>query len=248
MNFEQFKTPPRDLELMPDEIHVWSASLDQPDSCREMLYETLSQDERDRAKRFVFERDRRRFAACRGMLRSIIARYLDVKADSISFYYGLNGKPTLDISKGGEVLCFNLSHSEGLALYVFTRNSEVGVDVEYMRKLYEIERIAEHIFSQNEIEVFRSLPEEKKKEAFFTGWTRKEAIVKALGDGLSIPLDAFDISFYQGRQSKVTGTEGDSDETSSWFIYDLKPALGYAGAFAVKSNVFVTSCWQWEIN
>jgi 4'-phosphopantetheinyl transferase len=243
-----FNPPPPVLELEPGQIHVWSASLDQPDSCLQMFYQTLSQEERYRANRFVFEIDRRRFAVCRGILRSIIARYQGLNADSVSFKYGPNGKPSLDDLCCSESLYFNLSHSEGLALYAFALYSEVGVDVEYMRDISEIEHIAERIFSPGEIEVYRALSGEKKREAFFNGWTRKEALVKALGNGLSLPLDNFEVAFLPEKPVKVSCTEGNGYEIPRWSLRDLSPAVNYAGAFAVKNYIFETKCWRWDLN
>jgi 4'-phosphopantetheinyl transferase len=242
-----FAPPPSDLELEAGQVHTWSASLDQPDLCFQILYETLSQDERDRAERFVFEKDRRHFAVCRGILRSIISRYVDVKASSISFMYGPNGKPALGDLHCGESLYFNLSHSEGLALYVFSRDQELGVDVECTRDINEVEQIAKRIFSKREIEIFLSLPEKAKKDAFFNCWTRKEAFVKALGVGLSLPLDNFEVTFIPVEQSRLIRVEGDINEISLWSVHDLKPANNYAGAFAIKKPLFETKCWQWDV-
>lgn len=249
MNCEPyFNPPPPDLQLLKGQIHIWSASLDQPELQFQRLYQTLSLDEDDRAKRFVFERDRRHFAICRGILRAIVARYLSVSADSVSFKYGTNGKPGLVDSSGNETFFFNLSHSEGLALYAFTRDQEVGVDLECMRDISELEQLAERIFSVREIEIFRSLAEGRKKEAFFNGWTRKEAFVKALGDGLSLPLDNFDVSFVLGEPAKLISIEDNSNEISGWSIQDLLPAHNYVAAFAVKSRVFETKSWRWDVS
>jgi len=243
-----FNPPPHDFELLPGQVHIWSAKLDQPDSCLQTLYETLSKDERDRAERFVFEKDRRRFAACRGILRLLISRYQGVKADNISFIYGNNGKPALDASYNGEALYFNLSHSSDLALYAFTRDNEVGVDVEYMRDISDMGQIAERIFTAREIEAFLLLPEEEKKGSFFTSWTRKEALVKAIGKGLTLPLDRFEASLLSVKSPGVRDTNSNVRNMSGWSIIDLKPAVACIGALAVKCCMPETSCWHWELD
>jgi 4'-phosphopantetheinyl transferase len=249
MNCEPyFYSPPSNLELEPGQIHVWSASLDQPDSCLRHLYQFLSHDERNRAERFIFEKDRRRFAVCRGILRSIVARYLGINADKVLFKYGPNGKPALEGSYGIESLCFNLSHSEEIALYGFALDNEVGVDVEYVRDISGIELIAERIFSAGEIEIFRSLSGERKKEAFFDSWTRKEAFIKALGEGLSLALAIFDMSSILGKSARPLSLEDNTGKISEWDIQDLRPADNYAGALVVKGPIFEVKCWFWELN
>jgi 4'-phosphopantetheinyl transferase len=120
------------------------------------------------------------------------------------------------------------------------------VDIEHIRDTPEMEQIVERFFSIKENEVFRSLPESRKREAFFNGWTCKEAFVKALGDGLSRPLDEFDVSLIPGESAERSGIEGGSGEASQWSIQNLKPAPDYVGAFAVKSHSFEIKRWRWD--
>ena len=110
-----------------------------------------------------------------------------------------------------------------------------------------MEQIAERLFSVKENEVFRSLPKSQKRGAFFKGWTCKEAFIKALGDGLFQPLEKFDVSLAPGEPASLLRIKDDSREASRWMIQDLKPAPNYAAAFAVKSHMFETKCWQWEV-
>jgi len=139
-----------------------------------------------------------------------------------------------------------LSQSDGLALYAFTRDREIGVDIEHIRDISEMEQIAEQFFSARENAVFRTLPKSKKKEAFFNCWTRKEAFIKAIGEGLSWPLDSFDVSLIPGEPARLLKIEGDSKAASRWSIQDLKPAFGFAAAFAVKGRSGRVHCWQWS--
>lgn len=173
---------------------------------------------------------------------------MNLRSDRITFRYGTKGKPELVDLSDNKTVRFNMAHSEDLALYAFSFDQEVGVDVEYMRDMNEMEQLAGLIFSTEEIVIFRSLSEDKKKEAFYNGWTRKEAFVKALGDGLSMPLDTFDVSFIPGQPARLTRIEGEAGKISGWSIKDLKPALSYAAALAVKGPVFNTRYLQWDSN
>ncbi len=240
-----FRPPPLDLELKTDEIHVWCASLDQPVSQFQRLRQTLSMDERTKAERFHFERDRKRFNAGRGILRTILGWYLGGEPNRLQFCYGKNGKPALADTFGNGGIHFNMSRSVGLALYAFTRDREIGVDIERVRDISEMDQIAERFFSVKENAVFRTLPKSKRKEAFFRCWTRKEAFIKAIGKGLSMPLDKFDVALVPGKPARLIRIEGDSKEASRWTIRELKPAAGFAAAFALEGRSRRLRCWQW---
>ncbi len=243
-----FSPPPLDLELKTDEIHVWCASLDQPVTLFYKFIQTLSTDERIRAERFHFERDRRRFIIAHGILRMILSSYLSVELSRLQFRYGKYGKPALADTSGKETFRFNLSKSDGLALYGFTRDREIGVDIEHIRDIPEMDQIAERFFSVRENVVFRALPESKKKEAFFSCWTRKEAFIKAIGDGLSWPLDKFDVSLVPGKPARLLRIEGDSKAASRWTIQELRPGSGFAAAFAIEGGSWDLHCWQWPVS
>jgi len=241
------KLPPLDLKLKDGEVHIWFGALDQAVSEMDRFIHSLSIDERMRAGRFHFQKDRKRFIVRHGMLRMILGQYLSVEACELRFYQGKNGKPAITETFGNGTIQFNLSHSNEIALFAFTRGREIGVDIEYIHDISEMEQIAERFFSIKENEVFRSLPKNQKREAFFKGWTCKEAFVKALGDGLSWPLDKFDVSLVPGEPANLSRIEGDSRERSRWSIQNLNPAPDYVGAFAVKSRIAEIKCWRWEI-
>ena len=237
--------PPPDLDLPSNEIHVWYAFLDQTTHLLHTFEEMLSIDEKVRAHRFYFERDRKRFIARRGILRNILGRHLDVEPSSLQFCYGKNGKPALAKTYGKGDIRFNMSHSEGIAVYAFTRGREIGVDIERIHEIPEMDRIAERFFSTRENAVFCALPKSKRKEAFFDCWTRKEAFIKAIGDGLSRPLDKFDVSLVPDEPARLLRIEGDPKGPSRWSIQELKPASGLAAAFAVEGQSSRPHCWQW---
>jgi 4'-phosphopantetheinyl transferase len=240
-----FNPPPLDLELTDDEIHIWCAVLDSPPYRIRRFVQLLSIDERTRAQLFHFERDRKRFIVGRGMLRMILGFYLNFEPSQLKFCYGKNGKPALADTFGKGRICFNLSKSDGVALFAFTGDREIGVDIEKIRDIPEMEQIAENFFSVRENEVFRALPRSEKQEAFFSCWTRKEALVKAIGDGLSCPLDTFDVSLVPGDPAMLLRIEGDSEAASRWSIQELEPAFGFAAAFAVTGRRWRLHCWQW---
>ncbi len=242
---ESFRVPSLDLKLANDEIHIWCTSLDQPTSLAESLICTLSADERAKAQRFYSEKDRKRFIIRRGILRMILGYYSGVEASELWFFYGKNGKPRLtDTFRNGTIL-FSMSSSEGLALYGFTRNREIGVDVECVRDIPDIDQIAELIFSAKEALAYHALPDHLKREAFFSCWTRKEAFLKATGDGLSRRLDEFELRVDPGKPASLPGIDGDQKSACQWSIHDLKPASGFTAAIAAQGRSWGLRCSQW---
>lgn len=238
--------PPFDLDLPAGEIHIWYAVLDQPVShfCR--FIQTLSMDERMRAERFYFEKDRKRFITRRGILRMILGRYLSIEPNRLQFSYGKSGKPALTDTFGKGTILFNVSDSGRLALYGFTRDREIGVDIEQVHDISDMDQIAERFFSVRENAIFHALPERNKKEAFFKCWTRKEAFIKAVGDGLSRPLDTFDVSLGPDEPARLLRIEGDSNDPPRWSIQELELAPGYASAFGIEGRRWRLHCWKWS--
>src|SRR5262249_31830035 len=178
--------------LRKGEVHVWRVAVEGVQQDGYAFACWLSEDERAREQRFHFERDRRRFRVTRGLLRVLLGRYLCQAADGVELAYGDRGKPRLRDETSG--LRFNVSHSGGRALLAFARGRDLGVDLELMRPVPEMASLTEQCFSPAEREAWRGLPEAERPAAFFRCWTRKEAFVKATGDGLSRPLDSFDVS------------------------------------------------------
>ena len=240
-------SPPKNLKLSRDDVHVWRATLDQPAEYVRQLAQSLSEDERLRAERFYFERDRSRFIVGRGLLRFILSRYLEIPANKLQFCYSSRGKPELVETSSAYKLRFNVSHSQGLVMYAVTRDRSIGIDVEYIRPMPEAEQIVKSFFSVYENNVFQHLPLCQKQLAFFNCWTRKEAFVKAIGDGLSLPLDQFDVSLIPGEPARLLEIKGDRSSTC-WSLQDLTLDPGYAAALAVEGQGWNLSCWEWEEN
>lgn len=238
-------------DLSPGEVHLWQAWLDlSPDKIR-LLEGLLSNDELERARRFHFQRHRQQFVARRGMLRMIIGAYLSAEPESLRFSYSEFGKPDLALPLQSDGLLFNLSSSGGLALYAFAQRRQVGVDVEKVRQDFEHERIG-RFFSLREQSALLSLPAEQRAQAFFNCWTRKEAFIKAHGEGLSLPLDQFDVSIASGDEARLLATRFDPGEAERWTLQHLSPAPGYVGALAVEGSGWQLECAQveslWEPN
>ena len=231
--------PPQSPSLETGTVHVWRISLDQPDEKLERFRRTLEPDEIDRAGRFHFEKHRRHFVVARGFLRTVIARYLETQPESLRFSYGAYGKPAL---ASEHVLRFNLSHSHEVALLAVALDAELGVDVEHVRADFASEDIARRFFSRAEVEVFNALPREEQVAAFFRCWTRKEAYIKAIGKGLSQPLDAFDVTLAPGAAPSLLRAE--DDDASRWLLTDLDAGAGYAAALAIENPITTISCFR----
>jgi 4'-phosphopantetheinyl transferase len=238
---------PVGLDLSPGEIQVWSIRLDPSPERVESLGRYLSSDEWQRANRFRFERHRRQYVVGRGSLRLLLGEYLNMAPEHILFTYGPRGKPFLDGSlplsrHGGEGgwdqtaggLFFNLSNSDERALIGFVREREIGVDIEYLKPMPDCEQIAERFFSESERLVLREIPAERKEEAFFNCWTRKEAYLKAVGEGLAAPLDSFDVTLAPGEAPRMHTLRGDAAAASRWLFEHLQPAPDYVGAIALE--------------
>lgn len=237
--------PPRELALAENEIDVWRVRLDETGRL-ENLYDDLSPDERLRASRFHFQRDRNHFIVARGTLRVILARYLGKHPRQIQFCYSEYGKPALAGQPVKKGLDFNLSHSHELALYAVTWKRKIGVDVERIEADFATEEIAERYFSAREVAVLRALPPHMQTEAFFNCWTRKEAYIKAIGEGLSHPLDRFDVSLAPDEPAAILNLEGNPQEAAQWSLRELAPGRGYAAALAVRGSGWKLRCWQWH--
>ena len=235
--------PPELIEAWRDEIHIWRVFLNIAPSWVQSLSNVLSTDERERAERLRFQRDRQDFIVTRALLRILVGRYLRREPDQVQFSYGTYGKPSL-AGESDQALRFNLSHSQGLALYAITRGRQIGIDVECMRENQDTEAIAQRFFSSQEIAAIESLPEPIKQKAFFACWTRKEAYLKARGDGLSGAMDSFSVSVNPGEPAVFLNVKNDPHENSRWSLIELDPGPRYAGALAVEGHDWRLRCWQ----
>jgi len=240
-----WRSPPETLVLGRDDVHVWRATLDQAPSQIQSFLHDLAADEQARAEQFYFARDREHFIVARGVLRAILGCILNRVPGCLSFCYGAHGKPALAGESDKNTVRFSVSHSHGVALYAVTRGREVGIDLERIRFDLAVAEIAERFFSRPEVAMLRTLPSELQRQAFFRCWTRKEAYIKARGEGLSLPLDQFDVSLAPGETEAVLRIQRDPAEASRWSFQELAPASGYAAAVAVEGHGWRLACWQW---
>jgi len=194
----------------------------------------LSGTERQRASRFTFDCDRRRFTVARGQLRRLLSTRLGTQPEAIEFVYGVHGKPSLAQRCAESDLHFNVSHSDDIAVYAFSVEHEVGVDIESIRVMRDAEDIAASFFSPNENDAYLALDPNERPVGFFNCWTRKEAFIKALGDGLCQPLDSFDVSLTPGKPAKILRVEGTSGEDCGWTLHSFLPGSGLIGAVVFR--------------
>lgn len=233
-----------ELVLDEDEVYVWYASLNTFGDRVCNLTHLLSDDERLRAERFYFARDARRFVMGRALLRVILSGYLRTPPDSLTFRYEPSGKPAL-AGRWQGVLDFNLSHSHENALYAVTRGRRVGVDLEYIRPLPDAEDIALRCFSEREHAEIAATPSTEKLRTFFEFWTRKEAYIKAIGEGLSFPLDRFDVCLAVGEEERLLSLPGERSREPRWTLRPLAPDPAYSAALVVEDQGWCLACARW---
>lgn len=193
-------------------------------------WEVLSAAERDRAERFAFARDRRRFVVARAELRRLLGARLGAAPEEVDLGYGACGKPALAGRFADSGLRFNLSHRDDVAVYALSSAGEIGVDVEAVRVIDDADSIAARIFSPRENEAYLALDPADRPLGFFNCWTRKEAFVKATGDGLSRPLDGFDVSLAPGDPARILRVDETPGEDCGWRMESFSPATGFVAA------------------
>jgi 4'-phosphopantetheinyl transferase len=233
-----------ELTLGEDEVHVWLANLKVKTSELLNLWETLSADERARALKFRFQRECDRFIVGRGLLRALLGFYLGLSPKELRFTYGEYGKPALSNPSETPSVEFNLSHSDDVALFAVARGRRVGVDIERMRPDDNNEQVAAQFFSPTEQESLRVLPPELRRRAFFACWTRKEAFIKARGEGLSLPLDEFDVTLAPGEPAALLRVRCGGDDASRWLLRDLVCDPDHVAALAVERHDWQLKCWR----
>ncbi|HWD94265.1 MAG TPA: 4'-phosphopantetheinyl transferase superfamily protein [Verrucomicrobiae bacterium] len=230
--------------LADNEVHVWATTLAVPARVLEEFAAILSPDEIDRAHKFKFEKHRNRYIAGRGALRKILGKYLRGDAAAARFVYSANGKPALAGDFAGAGLHFNLAHTEDLALVAVTRIGVVGVDVECVRPVKEMDALVARFFSPRENEAFQKVADEIKPAAFFNLWTRKEALLKATGEGITRSLSLVEVSFLPGEPARLEAIAGDAEKAAQWSLRELTPAAGFTGAVAIQARSIDVQCWK----
>jgi 4'-phosphopantetheinyl transferase len=239
---------PERLSLGDDDVHVWRASLNQPARVISDFIQTIAPDERERAARYHFQKDREHFIVARAVLRLLLGRYLGREPATLRFRMNPYGKPALDEGADSAALRFNLSHARDLALFVIVRNREVGIDLEYINQDFDVTQLAREFFSPGEIAALDTLPANMRREGFFRCWTRKEAYIKARGEGLSLPLAQFEVSLSPAEPAALLNVLANPAEISRWSLRELTPAHGYLAALAVEGDNWQLNCFEWTMS
>ena len=236
----QIETP---LPLPEDEVQLWRIDLDAIRGDESRWQKVLASDELIRAAHFHYSHDRQRYLASRGLLRIILASYLATDPNDLRFSYSKKKKPSLGPGYANTGVTFNISHSGGIALFAFTRRRDVGVDVEQVRHNSDLEAIARRFFSEHEQSQLANLPCEERVDAFFRCWTRKEAYLKAKGEGLSLPLSQFDVSLGRGEPVAPLATRPDASEAGNWLLREVPGGAGYIAALCVRGHDWKLNDW-----
>jgi len=229
--------------MRPDDVHVWALRLDLGPTARERLEAFLSADELSRAARFVRSTDRSRYVCAHGLLRLVLSKYLNLQPEEVAFETGAGGKPRL----AGPGPRFNLAHAEDVGVVAVTAYREVGIDVERIRDVGDVGRLAESCFSPAEQAALGAVAAPFRLRSFFAGWTRKEAFLKALGTGLMRPLDSFDVTLTPGEPARLLRVQGAPKAATTYALRALRPAPGYAGAVAADGAGIVIHWRPWDI-
>lgn len=230
---------PATVALAEGEVHIWLVRADDAGVCHACCENLLSAEERERAARFKFEKDRRLYTAAHAGLRSILAAYLNAAPGDLEFELGRRGKPRLAPRFTKHRLEFNLSHSSEVALVAVTREQEIGVDVEQIKENFTFAEVAERYFTAKEVSAIRALPAALQRRAFYQCWTSKEAFLKAKGVGLSGELDEVEIVRDGEGRVQVKST------LPGWHLHELNPGPGYVGAVTLAGNEFDFRCYGW---
>jgi 4'-phosphopantetheinyl transferase len=226
----------RALMIGSDEIRIWPASLDLGERVTKRLAASLAPDELRRAARLRFDRDRDRYVVGRGLLRMLLGRVLGRSPAELEFAYTPHGKPFL--ANGCDV-SFNVSHSGDYGLFAVARTRDLGIDLEELSSTAAEERVAEHFFAPREVAALRALPREEQPQAFLRCWTRKEAYVKARGDGLSLPLHDFEVTLAADRRPALVHTAWSRAEPEEWSMYDVSHLCPrHVAALAVRGRTW----------
>jgi 4'-phosphopantetheinyl transferase len=234
------------LTLGENYVHLWRVDLEATASDEARWSTILSTDERTRAARFHFPVDRQYYTAGRALLRQVLAAYLSTDPAALTFVYSSKDKPALGGAHAASGLAFNISHSGGIALFAVTRARQIGVDVEHIRYDLDPAAIATRFFSEAEQEQLSALPADQRHQAFFRCWTRKEAYIKATGEGLSLPLSQFDVSLVADDRDALLATRPDAHEAELWSMRDVAVKPGFVAALCVSGTGWRLIDWSGE--
>lgn len=233
------------MQLPQEATHVWLMTNSLPIEALDAMFGILDEQERQRARRYHFKRDRDRFVASRAAVREVLAGYLACAPDEVEFEFAGHGKPRV-AAKFATSLHFNMSNSGDWTMLALAQGREVGVDIERINRQLADPDIVGHYFSPGEILQLQGLQDNEWLQGFFNCWTRKEAFIKATGEGLSRPLDSFEVSLAGNRPPTLLWVEGCSDPARCWQMTGLPDTPGYASALVVNGMVGELHSFRWS--
>ena len=231
------------LNLVPHQVHLWFVDKKNHKDRLTSYWSILNELEKEKATKYRFEKDRDCSIIARGVIRMLLGNYLKIHPKDVKLKLGEFGKPFLNELSD---IQFNVSHSAETIVLAFIKKDKIGVDVEHTKRNIEVNTIAKQFFSKEEITALFSLDEKFQKQAFYNCWTRKEAFIKALGSGLSFPLDEFVVSLDSTKNAQLLETKWNLKEKENWTLKSFEPAKNYIGAFSVKGKVTDVQYWKYQ--
>ncbi len=235
-----------DTLLNQSTVHVWFCDLEIAEPQIASYAKLLSADELARAQRFHFNHDKRRFIVARAVLRALLSHYCQLSAKALDFNYAVHGKPSLQVQHNPNDLTFNIAHSHELSVYAFAQHHAIGIDVEYLLRKVDCLALAKRFFAAQEYQQLVALPADQQQRGFFNGWTRKEAFIKALGDGLFFSLDRFVVDLSSDQPAKIISIEGDKQKAQTWSLSAFTPQANYVGALASNMEIATIKYQRWN--
>lgn len=241
---QSWSKPPDSPQLIPESVDVWLFPLQHSLDMLNRMQQTLSSGEKQRAARLTKKADGDHYIAAHGILRVLLGLYMKIDPEKLAFNSDANGKPSLDTRITKKNLHFNLSHSHEYGLLAVSLDSAVGVDLEYIKKQAAFLKIAKRFFTPAEYKALQKTPKDLQKEAFFTGWCRKEALLKALGTGIAGGLNRVQVSMEPKAQSEAVQFPGHANK--KWGLQNLPTLNSYAHAVAAEGSDWSLRCYLWE--
>ena len=239
-----WQTTPLDLEISSTYVDVWLTSTELKEEQVQEYKKLLSTAELARAEKFVPDHKRREYIITRGVLKQALSRITGLAASGLDFSYGGHGKPYLDINLAGKNIAFNVSHSYGVALVAITRGGRLGIDVEKIRPEVDWRDLAKRFFSESEFQALDRCPDGSSLKSFFTCWTRKEAFVKAVGDGVARGLSGFDVSIDPNETAGSLNIRWPDEDAAQWSIRNIPVPGNYTAALAVDRPNCLVRLWH----
>jgi len=229
------------IEIEDNQVHIWQARIDVSSGYPKDIKDVLSADERERAISFKLQNDQIHFIIRHYLLRIILSKYCDYLADEITFRYDTHKKPAFNMPEYRKIK-FNMSFSHDLMLVAINKHNDIGIDIEKVHDINDLESVAVNNFSSKEFKYLNSSSE--KINTFFKIWTRKEAFIKATGKGMYYPLKSFCVSMDKSGNHENLIIFNHPIKSKHWRIAEIKASDGFIASIAVKTNKFQISYFQ----